>query len=164
MGDYCRGGGFEYVTIAFVNESPENGNGYPGTNFGGHCAASVYTNPANNQPTELLSGCTFMAADIPVCQQLGIKVLLSVGGVYSPNWGSNYTVSTVAGGEYFATFLWQAFGPPNSSYTGPRPFDISPTQPNTLDGFDFDIEVQFGKCSASFHSLAVSRCKRVRER
>jgi chitinase len=149
LGQYCESSSIDYVTLAFVNNSPEHGNGtgYPGTNFAAHCAASVYV--VDGQDSKLLSGCNFIQEDIYKCKQLGKKILLSIGG--EMNALSNYTVSTVDDGEYFAEFMYFAFGPYNSSYTGPRPFDVSPTNHTSVDGFDFDIEYKFGKFTIVIH-------------
>ncbi len=144
LADVCSADGVNYVTLAFVNQSPEKDGktGYPGTNFGAHCASATYS--VNGQASNLLSGCTQIAADIPVCQAKGVKVLLSIGGVFVSSSASDYTVSTTANGQAFATFLWGAFGPYASTWKGPRPFDISTTKHNSVDGFDFDIETKFG--------------------
>ncbi|KAI0847622.1 glycoside hydrolase superfamily [Daldinia vernicosa] len=141
LGEHCESDSIDYVTLGFVNNSPENGNGtgYPGTNFAAHCAAEVYVN--NNRDSKLLSSCSFIKDDIKKCQQLGKKVLLSIGGEFSSS--SNYTLSSVQAGIDFADFLYQAFGPFKSGYTGPRPFDTSSTEHVTIDGFDFDIETTF---------------------
>jgi chitinase len=40
----CESDGFEYITLSFLNKSPEqdqSGLGYPGSNFAGNCGASV---------------------------------------------------------------------------------------------------------------------------
>lgn len=143
LGTYCESDSIDFVTLGFVNNSPENGNGtgYPGTNFAAHCAAEVYVN--NDRKSKLLSSCSFIKDDIKKCQRLGKKVLLSVGGVYSAS--SNYSLSSVQAGEDFADFLYKAFGPYKEGYSGPRPLDPSSTEHTTLDGFDFDIEYKFGK-------------------
>lgn len=133
---------FDYLTIAFINVSPENGglSGYPGSNFGAHCAAEVYVNGGHD--SKLLSECSFIRAGIPICQAAGKKILISIGGVY--NTVSNYRVTTEEAGEEFAEFMWDAFGPVQPGYTGPRPLDTI-ASPNPVDGFDFDIEYQFGE-------------------
>jgi len=120
-----------------VNWSPEKGGptGYPGTNFGAHCGSATYK--VNGKSSHLLSDCSTIVQDIPKCQAMGTKVLLSIGGVWSSS-GSDYTVSTTQKGEAFATFLWNAFGPYKTSWTGPRPFGHS-----SVDGFDFDVEKKF---------------------
>lgn len=93
-------------------------------------------------PSNLLSHCTSLQNDIPYCRAKGVKVILSIGGVYD-SASSNYLVPDNSTGTEFATFLYNAFGPYNSSWTGPRPFDSSPTDHTSVDGFDFDIEMNF---------------------
>jgi chitinase len=139
----CSSTNVEYVTIAFVNQSPENvkHTNYPGTNFAGHCAG--YTYKVNGESSNLLSGCTEIKEDISKCQEMGIKVLLSIGGQFDA--GANYTISTPEKGQEFADFLWYAFGPYDPSWTGPRPFDLDDTHRSKVDGFDIDVEKKFGK-------------------
>ncbi|KAF5648417.1 endochitinase 2 precursor [Fusarium sp. NRRL 52700] len=130
----------EYVTLSFVNQAPEHTeSGYPGTNFAGHCAAGVYSNK-HGVASSLLSECYTIKEGIPYCQERGVKVLLSIGGVYNEA-GSNYKVTTDDKGVDFADFLYKAFGPYDQSWDGPRPFDSDDgtTRP-AVDGFDFDIE------------------------
>ncbi|KAF5670620.1 endochitinase 2 precursor [Fusarium heterosporum] len=123
----------EYVTLSFVNQAPENTeSGYPGTNFAGHCAAGTY------EGSSLLTECYVIMDGIPYCQERGVKVLLSIGGVYNEQ-GSNYKVSTDDKGVDFANFLHNAFGPYDPDWDGPRPFDKEDSHP-AVDGFDFDIE------------------------
>jgi chitinase len=137
---YCDSG-IDYVTLSFVNQAPEhNETNYPGTNFAAHCWATTYEVDGN--PSNLLSHCQDMKNDIPYCRSKGVKVLLSIGGRYNEET-SNYLVSTEANGNYFANFLYNAFGPYNSSWTGPRPFDIDANNHTQVDGFDFDIEMPF---------------------
>ncbi|KAI4275514.1 MAG: hypothetical protein LQ337_003157 [Flavoplaca oasis] len=62
---------------------------------------------------------------------MGKKVLLSLGGAIPTNQSINNDESAVA----FAKFLWNAFGPEDATYDGPRPFGDA-----VVDGFDFDIE------------------------
>lgn len=134
--------GPDYVSLSFVNVSPENGNGtgYPGTNFAAHCGAEWYYK--DGRKSGLLKGCDPITEDIPYCQSKGVKVLLSIGGVWSddPRWYSDYTVSSRENGVEFAKFLNNAFGAPKANYDGPRPFGDA-----VLDGFDFDIEKKLGK-------------------
>ncbi|KAM5374128.1 hypothetical protein ACJA88_008290 [Fusarium oxysporum] len=130
----------EYVTLSFVNQAPEHTeSGYPGTNFAGHCAAGVFSNK-HGVASSLLSECHTIKEGIPYCQERGVKVLLSIGGVYNEA-GSNYKVTTDDKGVDFADFLYKAFGPYDQSWDGPRPFDSDDgtTRP-AIDGFDFDIE------------------------
>lgn len=138
----CQDPSIDYITLGFVNLSPENGGptGYPGTNFGAHCWAEKYS--VDGQTSELLSTCPSLTPGIAVCQQLGKKVLLSIGGVYSAY--SNYTVSSSINGFAFAEFVWGAFGPYTEDWAGkPRPFDDGDSH-NAVDGFDFDLESSSG--------------------
>lgn len=150
MGTHCESDSVDFVTLAFVNNSPANGNGtdYPGTNFAAHCAAEVYVN--NDRNSKLLSSCYFIKDDIKKCQSLGKKVLLSIGGEYTT--ASDYSLGSVQEGIDFANFLYKAFGPYKSGYTGPRPFDPSSTVHTSVDGFDFDIEVKFGKTQITYYN------------
>ena len=91
-----------------------------------------------------------MAQDIQYCQSKGKKILLSLGG--GPD---TYHLSGKVDGEAFADFLWGAYGPNTTAWTGPRPFDPLPGTPGEgiatiVDGYDFDIEhPDTGKCLAS---------------
>jgi chitinase len=141
LASYCESDGFDYVTIAFIINSPEQdpATGYPGTNFGAHCSAEFYDVDGN--VSGLNKNCQQIIEGIPACQANGKKVLLSIGGAFVT--GVNYTVSSQQNGEDFADFLWGAFGPYDASWTGPRPFDSSATEHVSVDGFDFDIETKF---------------------
>lgn len=150
----CASDAFEYITLSFVNLSPENGGptGYPGTNFAAHCWATVYT--VDGEASELLSDCKVIQAGIAPCQQLGKKVLLSVGGVASSV--SNYTVSSAENGIEFAYFLYGAFGPYVDTWgDAPRPFDDTTdgVVHNAVDGYDFDIESYTGKRSNTYPAM-----------
>nr|AIT18896.1 chitinase [Hirsutella thompsonii] len=141
--------GIKYATIGFVNMSPEkdrSGANYPGINFSSHCWRETFPSKSGSE-TQLRSNCEDLKDDIPYCQSKGVKVILSIGGVYSdklqPNGEYNdYEVTTDANGEYFADFLYNAFGPYRKEWTGPRPFDRANKQ-IAVDGFDFDIEASF---------------------
>lgn len=44
LSSVCNNDGFEYITLGFLNNSPENdpsGLDYPGSNFAGNCGAEV---------------------------------------------------------------------------------------------------------------------------
>lgn len=44
LSSVCTSDGFEYITLAFLNNSPEqdpSGLNYPGSNFAGNCGAEV---------------------------------------------------------------------------------------------------------------------------
>lgn len=150
---YCDSTGFEYVTVGFVNKSPQqdaSGLKYPGTNFAKHCITGAYKGP--NGDSNLLAKCGLLAADLRYCQNQGKKVLLSIGGTWDPPT-SDYTISSPPQGEEFANFIWGAFGPYKASWgTKPRPFDDSyggadaGQEHFAFDGFDFDIEYKFSEC------------------
>ncbi|KAK0729755.1 glycoside hydrolase superfamily, partial [Lasiosphaeris hirsuta] len=146
--DRCDQGDFEFITVGFVNYAPEadtTGLNYPGTNFAANCGYGYFKN-GNGDDSKLLSSCTEIAEDIPYCQDKGIKVLLSIGGA-----AGDYEVSSAANGEYFAEFLFKAFGPYDAASTIPRPFDFGGAHVS-VDGFDFDIEVKFDD-NAGYNAL-----------
>ena len=144
------------MTLAFVYRTPEHDpdTNLPATDFGMHCSGATYQ--VQGHSSGLLSECSEIIEDIPICQQTyGTKILLSVGGEYSAR--NDYSLSSEQAGEDFANFLWQAFGPydPHAGYHGPRPID--PPAPaddghhgydataihNAVDGFDLDLESKF---------------------
>ncbi|KAK4085985.1 CAZyme family GH18 [Purpureocillium lilacinum] len=136
---YCDTG-IQYATVGFVNLAPEHDPSkakYPGINFSSHCWADAYEDKDGN-PSKLLSHCEPLRQDIAYCQSKGVKVILSIGGMYNTD-SNNYAVSTTANGEYFADFLYKAFGPYNPANDVPRPFDYA-DQHVSVDGFDFDLE------------------------
>lgn len=126
----CRSAAFDIVNVAFINVFPDQGpGGYPGTNFGNACGARTYT--VDGVSTKLASDCASIGSDIKGCQDLGKKVLLSLGGA----WPTDYWLKDDGSARRFADFLWGAFGPPSPSWSGVRPFGDA-----SVDGFDFDIE------------------------
>ncbi|PNY27206.1 Endochitinase A1 [Tolypocladium capitatum] len=133
--------GIEYATVGFVNLSPEHDPseaGYPGINFSSHCWGTSFPGVVG-KPSKLLDHCASLMTDIPYCQSRGVKVILSIGGEYSTT-DNNYAVSTEEKGEHFADFLYNAFGPYNKNWNGPRPFDPNPWDHVAVDGYDFDLE------------------------
>ncbi|KAF3015000.1 Glycoside hydrolase 18 protein [Neopestalotiopsis sp. 37M] len=147
--DFCDTTALDYVTLAFVNRAPKSVGDLPGTNFAAHCAGTEYTN------SKLLSSCTFIREDITYCQARGKKVLLSIGGVFTAEnplteivaaatstTTSDYSLPDNSTGEWFAEYLWGAFGPKTDSWTHERPFDYNDISV-AVDGFDFDIEEKF---------------------
>lgn len=139
LSDVCDDDSLEYITLGFVNVSPENGGGagYPGTNFANHCWAGNYDN--NGYVSDLLNDCPYLNPSVDTCQSVyKKKILLSIGGVLTED--SNYTVSTPENGVEFANFIWGAFGPYDPSWEDkPRPFDHDDVHV-AVDGYDFDIE------------------------
>lgn len=152
--------GIEYATVAFVNGAPENEpSGYPRTNFGSHCWANTYTNE-DDVPSNLLSECRTLKEDITYCQSQGVKVVLSIGGVYD-EITSNYEVTSEENGVDFADFLYKAFGPKDETWDGPRPFDIDEDTPTVVDGFDFDIEEYFGKSPVTLQVISANMSRQL---
>ncbi|CAK7226666.1 Chitinase 2 [Sporothrix bragantina] len=159
LSSYCDSGGFDTITLASISASPETdpATNYPASNFGPHCGAAVYM--VNNTASHLLDDCTTLSQDILHCQKLGKKVLLSVGGIWGPDPEHDYSVTTPEHGEYFAEFLWKAFGPNYPSWTGPRPFDTPSENPTVVDGFDFDINVQSASASHDGYTALLKKLR-----
>ncbi len=131
LSHFCQDSTIDIIPIAFLNIFPDQAKGYPGTNFGNQCGAETYKNPADNTTSPLLSNCPLIGPDIITCQKAGKKILLSLGGSVP----SDQSIRSDSSAITFAIFLWQAFGPIQNGYTGPRPFGDA-----VVDGFDFDIE------------------------
>src|SRR3569833_1636061 len=106
LAEVCADSAVNIVTIAFVMESPEvvQDSGYPRTIFGEHCSGETYSK--NGKSSHLLSGCKLIAEDLHKSQQMGKKVLLSIGGVFDDTGIANYTVSSIQNGLDFADFMW----------------------------------------------------------
>ena len=133
-----------------MNLFPAQGDGYPAVNFGNMCyGAPVYPGPGyhgqiNRNNDHLYVQCPGIQEDIPYCQSIGKKILISLGGGIG-----NYQLTGQQDGIDFADFLWSAYGPYRQSYVdsgGIRPLDRGYYNTNPLikidiDGFDFDIEV-----------------------
>ncbi|KAL8892889.1 MAG: hypothetical protein Q9215_000253 [Flavoplaca cf. flavocitrina] len=131
LAHFCEDSTIDIIPVAFLNIFPDQVNGgYPGTNFGNQCGPETFVNK-DGSDSPLLSNCQFIGPDIKTCQAMGKKVLLSLGGAIPTNQSINNDESAVA----FANFLWNAFGPEDATYDGPRPFGDA-----VVDGFDFDIE------------------------
>ncbi|KAM3485100.1 hypothetical protein MY8738_001568 [Beauveria namnaoensis] len=132
--------GADYISLSFVTSSPEMNpdTGYPGINFAAHCWAEVFE--VNGKKSKLYKNCNTIKDDLQYCRKKGIKMLLAIGGEWNQNT-ADYRVTTERNGREFADFLWGAFGPYNSSWKGPRPFDKSDNERSAIDGFDFDLEL-----------------------
>ncbi|KAI4285597.1 MAG: hypothetical protein L6R38_000499 [Xanthoria sp. 2 TBL-2021] len=131
LAHFCADSSIDIIPIAFLNVFPDQVNGgYPGTNFGNQCGPETFKNK-DGSDSPLLSNCPLIGPDIKTCQAMGKKLLLSLGGAIPTNQSINNDESAVA----FAHFLWNAFGPEDATYHGPRPFGDA-----VIDGFDFDIE------------------------
>ncbi|KAL8967062.1 MAG: hypothetical protein Q9197_005638 [Variospora fuerteventurae] len=131
LAHFCADSHIDIIPVGFLNIFPDQVNGgYPGTNFGNQCAPETYKNK-DGSASPLLSNCPFIGPDIKTCQAMGKKILLSLGGAI-PN---NQSIKDNESAKSFARFLWNAFGPEDAAYDGPRPFGDA-----VVDGFDFDIE------------------------
>lgn len=131
LAHFCADSNIDIIPIAFLNIFPDQlGGGYPGTNFGNQCGDATYKNKDGSW-SPLLSDCPLIGPDIKTCQSLGKKILLSLGGAIPTNQSIPDDDAAVS----FANFLWNAFGPTEEEYHGPRPFGDA-----VVDGFDFDIE------------------------
>ncbi|XP_009757784.1 cysteine-rich receptor-like protein kinase 10 isoform X1 [Nicotiana sylvestris] len=113
LNETCASGRYSYVNLAFLNKF---GNGQtPEINLAGHC------NPAGD-------GCAAVGPELKLCQNLGVKVMLSIGGGVG-----NYSLASREDAKIFARYLWNTFLGGNSSF---RPLGSA-----VLDGIDFDIEL-----------------------
>lgn len=145
LAHHCNKTDIDYISIGFLNKFPAQANGFPGSNYGNQCFASVYPGPGYNGVNDhskdaWYDTCQNIALDIPYCQSIGKKILVSLGGGGTTESPPVYQLTGTEDGEYFADLLWAAYGPKQSESTIPRPFDYF--FPNIiLDGFDFDIEV-----------------------
>lgn len=131
LADVCNNPSIDIVVLAFVNVFPDQGPGnYPGTNFASACSGTTFS--VDGVSTDLLDSCPEIGPGIDLCQANGKKVLLSIGG-----GAGSYFLKSSDSAEYFANFLWGAFGPDSGTGAYPRPFGSS-----AVDGFDLDIEVE----------------------
>jgi chitinase len=143
---YCDQANVDIIPIGFINIFPPQANGLVAETFGNQCWNGNYTGPGYegvNDPSDnfLYQQCPDLQRDLYYCQQnTNKKILLSLGGA-----AGDYYLNGAADGVYLANFLWGAYGPYNSSWTGVRPLDRGYYNTNTsmtidFDGFDFDIE------------------------
>jgi chitinase len=177
---YCQNTIADVIVVGFINTFPPAANGYVGNNYGNACWDGKiynYTAPGYNGakpvPSQnlLISRCPAVQEGIPICQKLGKKIILSIGGDYGKK-SYKGQLKSAADGVYFANFLWQAYGPKDPTYNGVRPLDRGVNNNDAsitidADGFDFDIEESIapsdpnnGKSGArtlSQHVLMVSR-------
>ncbi|OBA27309.1 glycoside hydrolase [Hanseniaspora valbyensis NRRL Y-1626] len=114
LATYCEKGDANIIILSFLYEYPST----VGLNFADACSSTF---------ADGVLDCTTIAADILTCQDLGVKILLSLGGS-SGSYGFTGDDEATA----FATTLWDYFGEGSGT---DRPFGDS-----IVDGFDFDIE------------------------
>ncbi|GAB4858363.1 hypothetical protein Ancab_009835, partial [Ancistrocladus abbreviatus] len=115
----CATGNYQFINIAFLKVF---GNGQTASqNLAGHCDTST------------LDSCSSIGTDITMCQQQGVKVLLSLGDALG-----SYSLTSESGAQQAAEYLWDNFLSGTSFTSGPLGDTI-------LDGIDFDIESGTGK-------------------
>ncbi|KAK6117678.1 hypothetical protein DH2020_048575 [Rehmannia glutinosa] len=120
--DACHSCNYKYVSVAFLTTF---GSGQVHVlNLAGHCSP-----PA----------CTTLSSDIQYCQDLGIQVLLSLGGSRG-----TYELSSPEDARQVANYLWNTFlgGTDDPGYV--RPLGNTP-----LNGVDFDIDIPGSTCWVS---------------
>lgn len=114
LGYYCESGAADIMIISFLNNWNKDSASY---NFGNACDAYPAT-------------CPQIESDIKLCQSLGIKVLLSLGG---DRRLGKYGLSGAADGEGLAQVVYDMFHPQGKG-------SVKPFGKAEVDGFDFDIE------------------------
>ncbi|XP_031482342.1 hevamine-A-like [Nymphaea colorata] len=111
LAETCETGTFSYVMIAFLNVFGKGQS--PQFNLANHCPS--YTS------------CPALASQIARCKELGVKVLLSLGGGIG-----SYDISSPDDAKSVADYLW-------NNYLGGESL-TGPFGPAVLDGIDFDME------------------------
>lgn len=137
LGAYCERKNIDVVMIAFLNYVTVD---HIEGNFGNACGG----------PNQY---CPQIETDIIKCQQLGIKVLLSIGG------GNNVTflVNSTDEGQKAAKTMYDTFHPQGAA-------KIKPFGKAEIDGFDIDLEF-WGGCQnklSSNHDGQISLYKNLR--
>ncbi|RKP05706.1 glycoside hydrolase superfamily, partial [Thamnocephalis sphaerospora] len=118
LAQYCRSGLVGTVVLSFMHIF---GRGRSQMNFANHCDPDILF------PNTQLMNCPELQEDVVICQNLGVKVELGLGGA-----AGSYGLSDDASAVAFAEELWGlAFGGTNAA----RPFGNS-----SLDGVNLDIE------------------------
>ena len=122
----CEDPNVDIAIVSFVFEffGPQ---GYPSMNFGPGCSAP---NAAQSEQASGLMNCTALAPEIAGCQQIGKKVLVSLGGYLA-----NTSFVSDDQASQFAATLWHLFGA-GTDDPDLRPFGTGVT----VDGFDIDNE------------------------
>lgn len=124
----CQDPDIDIVILAFVTNFFGPG-GYPTVNFGPKCWASNSAQSSAGATGLLDCVSDGFAAQVSACQNLGKKVMLSLGGAVSDT-----TIPNDAAAQELATTLWKLFlGGTNNATTNPlRPFGTNVV----LDGID----------------------------
>lgn len=122
----CQDKNVDIVILAFLTDVYGSG-GYPDMAFDKLCSGQ--TNQMRTAGATGLLSCTSLASEIQLCQKLGKKVLLGIGGQ-----NGNATFSSASMAESGATLLWNLFGGGSAEISGMRPFG-----PSIVDGFDIGM-------------------------
>lgn len=122
----CEREDVDIVIIAFLNSFFGDQN-FPVIDFGPGCDPPT---TAQQEQSPGLLDCPTIASQVTGCQNIGKKVLLSLGG-----WLSNTSFVSDNQAVHFAETLWNLFG------GGRDNLDIRPFGPDVVvDGFDIDNE------------------------
>ena len=124
LSTYCASGeGIDILVLAFLDIYGSTGD-IPAGNMGDTCYVGT---------TGVPDLCDGLATAITTCQAAGVKVIVSLGGA-----AGSYSLTSQAQAETIGQYLWDAYGDSGNT-TVQRPFgDV------VVDGWDFDIEVNFG--------------------
>ncbi len=124
----CQDPSVDIVIMAFVYDFFSQG-GYPTVVFGPGCWIG---NAVQQAVAPGLFNCTALTPEILGCQQIGKKILVSLGGSVG-----NSTFSSDTEAQQFAVTVWDLFG----GGTGRLDPDLRPFGTTvTVDGFDIDNE------------------------
>jgi chitinase len=124
LADYCTStAGIDILILAFLDVYGNTGN-IPSGNFGNDCFIGT---------TGVPQLCSDLASQISTCQAAGVKVLVSLGGA-----AGSYSLTSQAQAVSIGQYLWDAYGK-GSNASVQRPFGNV-----AVDGWDFDLEVNFG--------------------
>ncbi|MCJ1299057.1 hypothetical protein MMC08_001848 [Hypocenomyce scalaris] len=119
----CEDQSVDIVILAFLTEYFGPG-GYPTVNFGATCGGQ--SQEQQQAGASGLLSCGILASQVATCQEIGKKVLLSLGGAISTSSFNSDQQAT-----QFAIQLWNLFGGGSNYSTGLRPFGSI-----KVDGFD----------------------------
>lgn len=115
LNETCATGRFSYVNIAFLSTFGDGQNSI--LNLAGHC-----------NPDPSVNNCGFIGKEIKACQNLGIKVMLSIGG-----GAGTYNLTSSNDAKNLSDYLWENFLGGGNATAGPLGGAV-------LDGIDLDIE------------------------
>ena len=131
----CQDSNVDIVILAFLTDF-FNADGYPTINFRAGCSSP--TSEMSSKAPGLLD-CPVLSSQMTVCQGLGKKVLLSLGGALADT-----SLSSDSQASQLATTLWNLFGAGSGEDPSLRPFGQA-----RVDGFDigkFAAPIEAGEC------------------